>query len=281
MEGFPVTLPGGQWRDGERHVQATLRSLTGADEVFLVDHGGQLSLAARTTALLARCMVALGGISPVTAEAVRDLTVGDREALLLRLRAALFGDRLDAVFECPAPGCAEKLEIALSIADLLQPEYEHYVAAYEEPMGTGDTRRLVRFRLPTGADQEAVAGLAGSDVACAARQLLERCVLSVAGHNPGPGDLDEIGELVALRWEELDPQAETSLRLSCPACGSEFATGLDAGVFLFEELAARSAHLFHEVDALARAYHWSEAEILALSIQRRRRYIELLTGEPT
>lgn len=247
----------------------------------MLDHSEQLSMAARTTELLARTVVELGGIQPVNAATVSDLTVGDREALLLRLRTALLGDTLDAVIECPGTGCGEKLEVTLSIPDFLQVEYDNGAPEYEEVLGLGDTRRPVRFRLPTGADQEAVASLAESDIAGAARLLLERCVLSVAGRDPSSDDLDELGDLVATRWKELDPQAETTLRFVCPNCGSEFETGLDAGAFLFEELAARSVHLFHEVDTLARTYHWSEAEILALSATRRRRYAELVSGQQT
>jgi hypothetical protein len=218
-------------------------------------------------------------VRPIDTTVVRDLTVGDREALLLRLRTWLLGDRLDAVIECPTVDCGEKIDVELSIADILQEEYDHGAAEYEEALGVGDTRRLVRFRLPTGADQEAVASIARSDIAAAARVLLERCVVSIAGRDPGPY-LDEIGGLVATRWEQLDPQAETTLRFVCPNCGSEFETLLDAGSFLFEELATRSAALFHEVDALARTYHWTEAEILSLSPKRRRRYVELLAGTP-
>ena len=207
------------------------------------------------------------------------MNLGDREALLLQLRSWLIGDQPDAVIECPVDECGEKIEVELSILDVLQEEYDDAAAEYEEALGIGDTRKLVRFRVPTGADQEAVASMARTDVAGAARALLERCVVSVAGRDPAE-DLDEIGDLVAKRWEQLDPQAETTLRFVCPNCGSEFETSLDAGSFLFEELATRSAHLFHEVDALARTYHWTEAEILSLSPKRRRRYVEMLAGAP-
>jgi hypothetical protein len=277
VEAFPVTLPHGLWRDGERCTLAVLRGITGADEALLIDYGVHLSIASRTTQLLERCLTRIEGVTPIDAAVVRDLTVGDREALLLQLRAQFVGDQLDAVIECPTVECGEKIEVELSIADILQEEYDDAAAEYEEAVGAGDTRRLVRFRLPTGGDQEAIAPLARSDIAGAARALLERCVLSVAGHDPGR-DLDEIGDFVVTRWEHLDPQAETILRFVCPNCGSEFETSLDAGSFLFEELAARSAYLFHEVDALAKTYHWTEAEILSLSPQRRRRYVELLTG---
>jgi hypothetical protein len=43
---------------------------------------------------------------------------------------------------------------------------------------------------------------------------------------------------------------------------------------------ATGDRLLEEVHSIARAYHWSEAEILALPLPRRRRYLDLLQGEP-
>ena len=52
-------------------------------------------------------------------------------------------------------------------------------------------------------------------------------------------------------------------------------TVLDAFSLLASGLAAAD-RLYAEIDAVARAYHWSEAEILALPIARRRRYLGLI-----
>ena len=49
------------------------------------------------------------GDVPATAGAVRALSVGDREALLLHLRLATLGERIDCVAGCPDPACGERL----------------------------------------------------------------------------------------------------------------------------------------------------------------------------
>ena len=49
-------------------------------------------------------------------EALADLSIGHRDALLLRLREATFGPRLIGVVACPA--CGEQIEIAVNVADL-------------------------------------------------------------------------------------------------------------------------------------------------------------------
>src|SRR3712207_2574573 len=48
--------------------------------------------------------------------ALADLTIGERDALLLRLREATFGPRLAGLVHCPAWG--ETIEMAVSAADL-------------------------------------------------------------------------------------------------------------------------------------------------------------------
>jgi hypothetical protein len=73
---------------------------------------------------------------------------------------------------------------------------------------------------------------------------------------------------------ELDPDAETMLAVSCPSCGGAHDTVFDPAGFLLTELAAYADRLMDEVDQLARAYGWSERDILALGARRRRRYLE-------
>jgi hypothetical protein len=54
---------------------------------------------------------------------------------------------------------------------------------------------------------------------------------------------------------------------------------LDAGEFLYRELAGAGDVLFREVHRLAFHYHWREADILALPGEKRRRYLNLVDEE--
>jgi hypothetical protein len=90
-----------------------------------------------------------------------------------------------------------------------------------------------------------------------------------------PGDLpEEVVDAVAARLAAADAHLETLLDLTCPACGEAWRTELDPATFVWEELRAHALALLDEVDVLARAYGWSEAEILALGAERRRLYVE-------
>src|SRR5687767_12541857 len=121
IETAEVTLPGGIALDGGWSRTARLRPLRGWDEEFLAEAGHSLLPAERTTALLARCLDAIGPVAPVTAATVRALTVGDREALLLHLRRLMLGERIACVLTCPMPGCGEALDLDLRVGDLLVP----------------------------------------------------------------------------------------------------------------------------------------------------------------
>src|SRR5262245_14333832 len=98
-----ATLPHGIFRGGERRCDALLRAATGADEAMLVESFADASTAVRASALLGSCVMQLGGEDADLAD-VRALAVGDREALLLQLRAATFGERVPCVLDCPECG---------------------------------------------------------------------------------------------------------------------------------------------------------------------------------
>ena len=74
---------------------------------------------------------------------------------------------------------------------------------------------------------------------------------------------------------EADPLAEVLVDVVCPGCETEFVADLDVGAFVWAEVHARARRLLHEVDVLARAYGWTEAEVLALGDQRREEYLTL------
>lgn len=72
---------------------------------------------------------------------------------------------------------------------------------------------------------------------------------------------------------QLDPLANIWLATHCPECAGEQALLFDPARFLAEEMARQSDRLLGEVAQIARAYHWSEADILALPTARRRFYL--------
>src|SRR6185295_807330 len=143
-----VFLPSGR--------DAQIRALSVEDELLLLDAERSRPAAETATLLLSRCA------TPLTTDEVRDLTVGDREALLLHVRRLTFGERMQCVIRCASAACGEPMDLELLVRDLLTD------APCAEVPG---------FRLPTGADQEAVTPLAMRDPRLAGEMLLARCAL--------------------------------------------------------------------------------------------------------
>jgi hypothetical protein len=266
-----VTLPHGLWDGRRRRSEAAVHAPTGADEAYLLSLHGR-SRAEQVTGLLARCVDRVGELD-ADESLVRALTVGDREALLLHLRATTFGDRLDCTVDCG--GCGERMDVELRISELLVPPYAEVRERHTVALDGTDLRGQAVVRLVTGADQEAAARQGDGEAGL--RELVQRCVLEVrSAEDPSPLAL---AEAVSGPLAELDPQAQIEIDAACPSCGEPIRAVVDAASLVFAELTAGDDRLLREVDALARTYHWAEAEILGLDVRRRRRYLELLAED--
>lgn len=223
---------------------------------------------------LERGLVLLAAACPdLPEEELVALPLGRREAQLFHLYQETFGPELDLAAECPA--CGDPLEISVRIEDLETGREEQVPERLE--LQEGGLRLLCRP--PDGADLDAAAacGSAGE----ARRLLVERCVLEASrdGVALAPSALEpaEVG-LLSRGLAAADPRAEVVLDLACPACGHLWQALLDAADCLWHEIDAAARRLLREVHALARGYGWREADILAMSARRRRRYLELLAG---
>lgn len=280
MESFTVTLPNGIASDGKWYRDAQISAVNGEDEVAIRDFSQGLLPVERITSLLSRCLMKLGPKSEVEADDVRALTVGDREALLLHLRRLTYGDKISSLLTCPQAGCGEKMNLELAISDILVLPNQHGEESYEMKLKEKNDDYKIKFRLPTGVDQEAVVKMSGDDLAAASKRLLQRCIqeMSRNGHkvkyeNNLPAT---VAKALSQRMAELDPQAEILLKMTCPACQQEFTANFDIGDFFFKELAAHSQQVFREVHLLAWHYHWDEKDILNMTRSRRQIYLNLL-----
>jgi hypothetical protein len=276
MDAVEVTLPCGLKIGDQWHRHAWLRPVTGHEEEFLLFEGKYLSAPARTTQLLTRCVLRVGPAEPVTAELVRRMSAGDREALLLHIRRLTLGSQISCLLSCMH--CKQKMDLNLEISELLLAPYAHSQETHAVEIGDG---YRVRFRVPNGADQEFVAGTQEDSVDTAAEALLARCIEYV-GLQDQPGLLDlprsVLHELPA-RMAALDPQAEIALDLTCPECRSRFTVPFDAGDYFFRELALQERQLYRELHAISLHYHWSEDAALRLTRRKRQTYFELLVDE--
>lgn len=224
-----------------------------ADLLALVERGAALSPGARGLLLLR----AAHPDSPEDAIAATPLSARDRA--LLALRAALFGPAIRCREYCAT--CGEVLDLDLTAEAIglgtISPAFPpapHGILADGAPV-----------RALTASD--AIAAEAAPDLA-AARAILRARAAPEAEDGP---ELD-----AAL--EALDPAAQVELDLRCPVCGATETRALDVPAFVWHEVEARIPRLLREVAELARAFHWSEHDILALPAARRAFYLAEARG---
>jgi hypothetical protein len=194
------------------------------------------------------------------------LSIGDRDARLLDVREGTFGPRAVGMAACTR--CAGRVEFALDLPSLHVPRAGRGESPEVEAAGWH-----LRFRLPDSDDLTAAGGAADPRRALAARCVVEARQGGAAVAQPDlpPAALTALASAMA----ERDPQAEVLLDYTCPQCGTEGQTLFDIAAFLWEEVRAQAHRLLLEVATLARAFGWSEADILSMSAARRRAYLEL------
>lgn len=189
------------------------------------------------------------------------LPIGERDRLLFALRERMFGARLALCARCPS--CRDTCELEIALRDLVHPPVDRTEFAIDV-----DGKPL-RCRLPDSRDL--ACALAIGDAASARRALAQRCVIE------GPSALDDgMIDALAAAIEACDPQIEVRFALCCPMCDHGWKAELDVGELLYAELAASARALVGEVHALAWAYKWSEADILAMTAARRRLYLQMV-----
>jgi hypothetical protein len=233
-----------------------MRALSGSELLGLWETGASLHP-------LDQGVLALEAALP-GAGRVADWPMGRRNRALAELRCALFGPALRGWTGCRECGAQLEFDLDASVmAETSAAEAGDHVAVGQR-----------NYRLPTSRDLAAIVG--ETDSGLAARRLLARCRAGddMADASIGEDEVEAVGEAMAA----ADSLAEVLLRFDCPACGAAYDEPFDLAAFLWAELEARARTALWEVHRLARAYGWSEVEILALSPTRRRAYLEMVGG---
>jgi hypothetical protein len=201
-------------------------------------------------------------------EVTRNLSVGDRVALILQLRKITFGEILYCMIQCPH--CKENLSTDLPLNSLLiQP------AAISNPQTLYPLELegyTLKIRPLNGADLETIAA---NQTPNAAETLLRLAIVSSDPKLPNVLSStfqEQLGE----KLSNLDPQADLTLNITCSLCNKTFQSLLDIEDFFFQEINSRLYQLEREIHWIAFNYHWDEKTILSLPLSKRKRYVELI-----
>ena len=199
-----------------------------------------------------------------------DASIGERDERLLLLREELFGPQLEAAADCPR--CSEQLVLKFKTRD---------IRSQARPGSKAELRveasgYNVSFRLPTSAD---LLQLAASPEIDASRALLKRCV-TAALREGSRLDAEMLPEdvitVITETMSQADPQADVRINMNCPGCSQGWSMPFDVLSYLWGEIEDWAQRLLLEVHLLASAYGWSEGDIIAMSPNRRRIYLDLV-----
>jgi len=239
-----------------------VRALTGADDLFLLEHAGRGPWLA--TAFLGRVATRSDG----KALDFTALSLSDIDVALLELRRALLGDYVSTAVRCTASECAAWFDVSFQVSDYLRHHLPRGARVTEasEPGWFRFKDSEVSFRLPTVADVLALAEATDLE-----RQLAARCIR--------PGATPALRRRVETAMQRLAPSLYSELDCACHECGQAMSVTFDPSSYVLAELARRARDVYDEVHLLARSYHWAERDILALPQERRQRYAELAHAE--
>jgi hypothetical protein len=195
------------------------------------------------------------------------MSVAERDARLLWLRAVTFGPDLALFGRCQTCDC--QMEIMAPVRQLdailgaIPPQRQSIHDGYALQVRLANTRDLV-------------AALAAGPSASGRQIILSRCLQATdpAGNalpiEALPAPVLQKAEAEA---EALHADAEIMLDFICPACGARQAIPLDIAQVFWLELRHAARRLLSEVHDLAWAYGWTEDAILTMSGRRRQTYL--------
>lgn len=209
-----------------------------------------------------------------TREELSLLPIGQRDAGLLAIWEATFGQDLNGFAVCPY--CREALQLTVEVDDLRVTS----TARGDDLFGCSCAGIDLQLRSLNSRDMAAVAH--STDLDKARQALLKRCVIQ-ASRNGERLELmsisPEMERAIEESLEDYDPQSDVQLKLTCTSCTHQWSVVFDIASLLWQEVVIHAKRLLQEVHVLAKGYGWSEAEILSLSPGRRRLYLTMVAGD--
>lgn len=235
-------------------------ALTDAELLTIWERGSALGAADRALLII--------GTADPGAEAARTRTwpLGRRDARLLQIREATFGASIHFCATCPH--CHTNVEFDVNVRDL----------QLGEPIAAEIEARIDMFRvvarLPTSEDSGLLERF--TSAAAAETALWDRCVRATddAGDAISASALssEQRAQVEAL-LERVDPQTDVAFDLRCAHCDSAWTAPCDVAGLVWQEITQCAREVLVQTSALARAFGWTEPDILALSRRRREMYL--------
>ena len=206
---------------------------------------------------LDQALLLVSSVEDLPAESAAELAVDERDAKLIAARIAAFG--AGVTFFTPCPHCGEGNEADFDLNSIPRRQSERIEISIDG--------RPICLRPPSS--RAVAAAAAASDP----KILLHACAEGV-----GPADDPRTLERIEQELASAFPLLNITFDMTCAQCSREFTTRFDIGAWLWREVEALADQAVDTVDRLARAYGWSESDILAMPQSRRALYLARVTA---
>jgi hypothetical protein len=213
--------------------------------------------------ILHSCLRDIAGAAP-TPELLRATPVGDRIAALMAVAAATGDGTFSAAVRCPADGCGENLEVEVTW-DEIRTIAE---TTAREPFAVEIDGLTFVVRRPEAADQDGLARASASGAEPTPRDVVAGLLVD----GPASELTPERVTAIEAALDERDPLICFTVGIGCPSCGSVADQEIPLVSIGAAVIRRQQARMLDDVHDLARAYGWSEGEILAIPAWRRARY---------
>ena len=245
--GEQFELPLGVIRDGEVHKDVVLTPMTAKIRRLLTTKESQKNPSVGISKLILSCCESIGGLTP-SIQLISGLTTGDRDFILLRLRMISLGDDVTAQMTCPR--CSDELTFDFNLPKIeimrltKDKDFEIEDNVPIVTLTNDDLGLVVRMRLPTGYDQEAISKQVTKDPVGAGYRLYTRLIQTwtKSGQdeiNPNSIDFIDNLPLPEIDWLEMAsrkamPGPNWLVHMTCDVCSKSTLLDLSDSDFLFK-----------------------------------------------
>ena len=226
-------------------VEASLNQMTGIEEEILTDNKLVRNAGKLITELLYSVVETLDGKKP-SKDTIRQLMIGDRDALLLELRKISLGSEMEAKFQCG--NCNASIEVVenLDEVEILELNGElketmeiELVDGYKDR--EGEVHKIAVVAYPNGDVQEKTSVIMRQNFGRGNTAMLKECIKEIGSVKPVTNDMirrltkrDRDHLLTVISKDAPGPKLKTTV--DCYDCGYSFETALDLSNFFVSNL---------------------------------------------
>ena len=247
--------------------RAEFKPVTGWVEELITSSAQQANnLPQRVSEILSHALHSIGN-KAVDIKRTSALCVADRQYLMLCLARLIGGDSVWLQGKCTA--CHENFDVNIRQSELPVQACGEGFPFVSVSLG----RQSLTLRIPTGADQQTIHGLARHE---AIKTLLHDCIVTLRPDTDRHAFIESLSEteidIIDDAFDRVSPSIGTGIQTNCPECQASQVIQLDP----YHLLQQPGGSLYQDVHRIASHYHWNEQEILSLPRSRRQLYLHLI-----